>query len=189
MKTFLIFIFHCLSVSCFSQKAKQFKFVVYDPVIIDSSTGFYSYKPNEYSFYREYLAYNLIREKGVFGGDTSSSNTNNLFKIVDRKWYVRKNSGWYTFFNNGKPVRTTIKIDGDYYSIKWKATGIFDTIPGIKIYKITFLPIGFSTSGTVSYYFSPKDGVVAVDGHDVFLVREDKVYMQFYDKFVTSKRN
>jgi hypothetical protein len=68
-------------------------------------------------------------------------------------------------------------IDGKKYSLKWKKSSLYDTVFNARVYKLELLPLGFSISGTTRYFFSPNFGIVGIDGHDNFLMREDKRYL------------
>ncbi len=118
-----------------------------------------------------------FREKGLLTkGITDKRNTTDLFIVKNNCWYVNNKSRWEIFFNGGKPVNTTIKINGNTYKVWWNKTNIYDNAD--PIYILELKPIGVSISSLAKYYFTLKEGVVAIDGHDFLLVRSDKKYLK-----------
>ena len=103
--------------------------------------------------------------------------TNDEFWVRNGVWFVKINSKWMSFFNRGKKVDASIKINGYAFKLHWKKTSKLD---GTKVlYKLELKPVGATVSGMPTYYFSPESGIVGIDGHDALLIREDKRYLRF----------
>lgn len=130
----------------------------------------------QFEYTRIYNKDGSFREKGLFATDTTNKyNTTDVFKVKNGCWYIKIKTKWEIFFNGGKAVSTIVRINDHNFRLIWKKTTFFDNDK--IIYRLELKPVGVSISGLGIYYFTPKDGFVAIDGHDYFTVRVDKRYL------------
>lgn len=152
---------------------KKFQFVEYQTKNDSLTTSSGSF---QFEYTRIYNKDNSFREKGLFTNDTSNRNrTTDLFKIENGCWYIKNKAKWDIFFNGGKVVGTTVRINGYNFRLVWKKTTFLDNDK--IIYRLELKPLGVSISGLGIYYFTTNEGVVAIDGHDYFSIRADKRYL------------
>jgi hypothetical protein len=151
---------------------KKFYFVEYS-IKKGTQSSIESY---QFEYTRIYNKDSSFREKGLFTNDTLNKHaTTDQFKIKNGCWYVKNKGKWKIFFNYGKSVATTIRINNYAFRVLWKKTAFLDD--GKVIYRLELKPLGVSITGLGIYYFTPNEGVIAIDGHDYFTVRADKRYI------------
>ena len=83
----------------------------------------------------------------------------------------------FIFFDKEKDINSVILINGDKYLLNWCKTNLIDKESKEIIYLLKLNPIGFRISGLPQYLFTLKDGIIAIDGHNMLLIREDKKYL------------
>ncbi len=173
VKIFFSVVVCCTPLLLLSQSnIKKFHFVEYQ-TRNDSQSSSGSY---QFEYARIYNKDSSFREKGLFTNDTSNKySTTDVFKIKNGCWYIKNKAKWEIFFNGGKAVGTTVRINGYNFRLIWKKTTFLDNDK--IIYRLELKPIGVSISGLGFYYFTPNEGVIAIDGHDYFTVRADKRYL------------
>jgi hypothetical protein len=122
-----------------------------------------------FKYKRECVGDSIYKEAGLFSRDTTKVYT---FKKTQGVWKIKINNRWMPFFDGCTQVKTQIVVNGYVYKIQWQKTAFMDN--DLLIYKLKLVPVGFSVSGNPTYFFTYKDGIIAIDGHDAFLVRSDK---------------
>lgn len=120
-------------------------------------------------FKRESIGDSIYKETGLFSVDSAKTCT---FKKVRGIWQIKINNEWLLFFDGCNQVNTSIVIDKYTYKIKWQKTIYMDE--DFSIYKLQLIPVGILISGNPTYYFTYKDGIIAISGHDSFSARNDK---------------
>lgn len=74
-----------------------------------------------YSYERLYDSDCIFREKGLFSRDTlNNKETTDVFRIINKKWYFKKNNTWHLFFDKTKKIKSTFIINGISYKLYWK---------------------------------------------------------------------
>ena len=119
---------------------------------------------SEFCVYRSYIATNIFSESNLFG--------DNSFKILNDKWYIKKNKKWRLFFS--------VKIFKKKKIITFKDSGFgLYPIKKIKIkgkdyYKYRVC-LNNSINSTNSYVlFNPLAGIVSIKNGEEVLVRKDR---------------
>jgi len=169
MKDILLVAFLCISSVCLSQKFINIRFES-TPEQENKYKVFFEYK-------RIFLDDLIFKEEGLFSRDTLNNNTTTIFKIRNDKWYFKKNKKWFIFFDKEKDINSVILINGDKYLLNWCKTNLIDKESKEIIYLLKLNPIGFRITGLPQYLFTLKDGIIAIDGHNMLLIREDKKYL------------
>jgi len=148
----------------FAQDKTDYRFVVRNDTLADSSNSYEFGKEFEFKYQRLFFKNNIFRERGLFSEDTL--NTVELFKVVSGKWYFKYNQMWHLFFNGGNEVKSIFYVNGISYRLIWQHSS------NKKVYDLTLKPIGVSVSHVPRYIFSPQNGIIVISG-EVTLIRED----------------
>lgn len=155
------------SFTCFqivhAQKVTYYNFVDYQSRGATKKGGF------NFTYRRESQGDSLYKEAGLFSRDSTKVYT---FKKKDGIWQIKTSRGWMPFFDRHSQFKTKIVVEDYPYKIRWRKTNFTDD--DLSIYKLTLVPDGFSVSGIPSFYFTYKDGIIAIDGHETLLIRSDK---------------
>jgi hypothetical protein len=168
MKHLIFLIFNLVTILNLSgQENTVYTFV--DKESLNAHTSGVSFK-----YTRQKVSDSIYKEKGLFTQDSADIR---VFKKSKGKLYVKIGKNWMPFFDGSNKIRTVWKQDKYSYNVKWEKTSIKDG--DCSIYKLRFIPNGFSSSSNPSYFFSYNDGVVAIDGDEAFLVRTDKQQISF----------
>lgn len=166
-----------LSLICFNQsycqnKTELYKFVVENKFIIDSITGFYAGGEFEFNYKRIYIADSTFNEVGLFTG-TEQDRT--LFKIKNRKWYVKYKKKWMLLYSPTKTkanILPKIIIGGKVFDLVNVGMNKIDNIECV-IYKRVLAERNVNVSGDTNYWFNPQLGIIKIETSEVNLIRED----------------
>jgi hypothetical protein len=167
MKYYIIIFFLVGTFVLRSQNPKTYRFIDYNLYSLQNT------KNNAFSYQRTWLRDSTYKVEGLFSFFDTLKTT---FYLKNNVWKVKKGCTWKLFFNSGLPVTTLFSNGKHKYKIVWEKTSLLDN--GDTVYKLEFKPIGFSFSGNPTYYFTYKEGVIAINGHDMLLIREDKTYLK-----------
>ena len=170
MNRIFIILFLASSFTLNGQSEKTYEFIDYNLYLTQDV------KHNVLSCKRVFLMDSTFKETGIYGIPSKSEM---IFNIKSNIWKVKKGRGWKLFFNNGTQVKTTFKNGKSKYKINWERTKLSEN--GFQIYKLQFNSINFPTSSNPIYYFTSKDGIIAINGHDEFLIRADKIHLNLTD--------
>ena len=165
MKLFkFIFVLFCLTIN--AQKVQTFRFIVANKENFDTYSGFYPGKPFEFTYSRVYDDKNNFREIGLFDGNKNGT----LFKIKNKKWYIKNGNIWKIFYSPGKKINPNVKIAGKYYTLK-----IIDyqVLNGTICTVYNVITKKRMDGGKIEYWFNPQYGIVQIKTDNITLVRED----------------
>ncbi|MBP7102942.1 MAG: hypothetical protein KBA86_06790 [Bacteroidales bacterium] len=185
----LMFYISCVFSMAYSQQEKTYTF-------------YSSYKKTYKEATRKYINDSVFYEYGFFY--SVSKNDTFCFKISNGKWYLKTDTVWQLFFDSIQPLTANIGIwgIGDWSSntkwkttIKWEQTSfkdeeypifVFEIIP-IALVEPILVEIKLEDSIIVVkaneitvprglYYFTYKDGIIAIESERGFLYkRRDKI--------------
>lgn len=139
-----------------------------------------------YSYKRLYISDCIIREKSLFSRDTLNNNqTTDIFRIVNKKWYFKKNNSWHLFFDKTKQIKSTFIINGVPHKLYWKKVKLRREKSKEPIFELKLTPVGINISSVPHYMFSPSIGFVAIDGENTLLIRTNQKIFTIDDFYST----
>lgn len=114
---------------------------------------------------------NIIKYSGLFNYNSLETT---IFKITDKKWYLKVDKQWRLFFNDGKKVPLIIDTGKFKFSILWTRTNLKDK-NNQEVFEFKLKPMNFTMTGNTKYYFTHKEGFIAIKSHESFFMRKDIV--------------
>lgn len=154
------------SVTLFSQTTKRYDFIIYPFFSEPEEKNIIGWSIERIMFKDSTLIDNY--RDGVF----KQFNYKMKWKIKNGIWYYRHNR-WRIYFDYIHLKKNIFWLEkGKRFKMIWIDTNYIDNENNI-IFKLQLEPIGFS-SISETYYFTLKDGIIAVKG-DYFFIRNDKI--------------
>ncbi|SMP22535.1 hypothetical protein [Chryseobacterium profundimaris] len=151
-----------------SQK-KEYKFISTDKFSI----------PLGFSYKRE-VKRNVIIEYNLFSGDQIT-----YFKKNKENWKILCKKHWDKFYTKEKKISPKVSIGNNLYRLTFVTKREFnDNI--IVLYKAN--PVNSIISEDLYYFFSSKDGIIAIQNNNKKLLREDYLYIENFVKFLNEER-
>ncbi|HTI91875.1 MAG TPA: hypothetical protein VL727_14875 [Puia sp.] len=148
-----------------AQRSQVFRFVVADRVIVDSSAGLYAGKSYEYTYKRVFCRDSCFKEVGLFAGGNDE-----CFRISNGIWYIERGKKWELFYSPHKKASPKIRMGDQSYNLRFRQ---HQNLNGIECMVYDAIPVNATVSGSIQYWFSPRNGIVQIKTDEVTLIRED----------------
>ena len=167
MKIFIISSFcFFMALQSFCQHRRHYKFIVENPIIIDSASKIYVGINFEFEYTRRFKSQNIFVDNGIFTSNKRALTTATFKKETDA-WYLKNRHGkWILFYSDTCKVQPTpeIYIMGSKYFVHWLMP---EKLSSQKKISLVF------TIRYHKYYFDRDEGIIAVESNGTIFVRND----------------